>query len=155
MAQRIVVGVDGSPSSRAALAWAADQAALSGATLEVTIVWDDNLPWMPNLGRESWDPVENARIGVTRVVDEVLGPEPGVPLSIVALVGRPATSLIETAHGAELLVVGCRGHRRLVGGLLGSVSMQCITHASCPVLVMHQATANRDASRTPPACSAA
>lgn len=155
MAKRIVVGVDGSPSSRAALMWAADQAALSGATLEVAIVWDDNLLWMPNLGQESWDPVENARIGVSKIVREVLGPEPRVPLSIEAVVGKPATGLVKAAHGADLLVVGCRGHGRLVGGLLGSVSMHCVTHATCPVLVMHQATANRHSSRTPPARSAA
>lgn len=148
MSKRIVVGVDGSPSSRAALAWAADEAALTGAALEVAVVWDDNLLWMPNLGQESWDPLENARLGGAKIVDAVLGPEPKVPVSIKAVVDKPASALVRLAEDADLLVVGCRGRPRMVGSLLGSVSLHCITHATCPVLVMHQATCNGDESAT-------
>jgi nucleotide-binding universal stress UspA family protein len=50
--------------------------------------------------------------------------------------GNPAGALIDAAKGAQLLVVGCRGHNTLAGLLLGSVSQHCVQHAPCPVVVV-------------------
>jgi nucleotide-binding universal stress UspA family protein len=50
--------------------------------------------------------------------------------------GPAASVLVDAAEGADLLVVGSRGHGGFVGLLLGSVSQQCVTHAPCPVLVV-------------------
>jgi nucleotide-binding universal stress UspA family protein len=50
--------------------------------------------------------------------------------------GHPATRLIEASAGADLLVVGSRGHGAFAGMLLGSVSEHCVAHASCPVVVV-------------------
>jgi nucleotide-binding universal stress UspA family protein len=53
--------------------------------------------------------------------------------------GHPATVLVDATKGADLLVIGSRGHGEFVGMLLGSVSEFCTTNAHCPVLV-HRAT---------------
>jgi len=50
--------------------------------------------------------------------------------------GHPAQVLLEAARGAQMLVVGSRGHGTLAGMLLGSVSQHCVQHAPCPVLVV-------------------
>jgi len=50
--------------------------------------------------------------------------------------GRAAQVLVDAAEGAELLVVGCRGHGGLAEALLGSVGQYCVHHASCPVVIM-------------------
>jgi nucleotide-binding universal stress UspA family protein len=139
MSKRIVVGVDGSESSKAALLWAAAQASVTGSALEVAVIWDDDLLWMPALGQQTWDPVENVRLGVTKIVRELVGSDPEFPICIEAIVDKPADGLLRLAEGADLLVVGCRGYGPLVGALFGSVSLYCVTHAKCPVLVTHQA----------------
>ena len=58
-------------------------------------------------------------------------------VEIMAIEGEPADGLIEQSRGADLLVVGSRGHSGLAGTLLGSVSGRCAAHAHCPVLVVH------------------
>jgi nucleotide-binding universal stress UspA family protein len=58
--------------------------------------------------------------------------------------GAPADVLIIASHGADLLVVGSRGHGGFASMLLGSVSMQCAMHASCPVTVVHSPEAHRE-----------
>jgi nucleotide-binding universal stress UspA family protein len=47
--------------------------------------------------------------------------------------------LLRAAEGADLLVVGSRGHGAFAGMLLGSVSQHCVHHASCPVVVVRHA----------------
>jgi nucleotide-binding universal stress UspA family protein len=62
----------------------------------------------------------------------------GVEIDRVVRMGQPALVLVEEARGADLLVVGSRGHGGFAGLLLGSVSHQCALHASCPVVIVHQ-----------------
>lgn len=57
--------------------------------------------------------------------------------------GLPAAVLLEAAAGADLLVVGSRGHGGFSGLLLGSVSSQVVHHAGCPVLVVRPGADNR------------
>jgi nucleotide-binding universal stress UspA family protein len=52
--------------------------------------------------------------------------------------GRPAAVLVDESQGADLLVVGSRGHGGFTGLLLGSVSQQCAHHAACPVVIVHR-----------------
>jgi len=56
-------------------------------------------------------------------------------MEIRVIDGHPAPVLVEASKGAELLVVGSRGHGEFVGMLIGSVSEYCAAHALCPVLV--------------------
>ncbi|HLG67213.1 MAG TPA: universal stress protein [Acidimicrobiales bacterium] len=134
--QRIVVGVDGSDASKEALRWAAAQAEATGASLRVVIAWEFPAAWGGVPLPASYDPEQSARQAAEEVIDEVLGADrrPDVRLDVVE--SRPAPALIEAARGADLLVVGSRGHGAFTGMLLGSVSQHCVGHAPCPVVVV-------------------
>jgi nucleotide-binding universal stress UspA family protein len=135
----VVVGTDGSPASRAALHFAANEARLRGATLHVVVAWQyPVLTTMPAFG--VLPPVEQmtaeAAEGLTQFLDdEGIG---GDDLDVVPLVaqGPAAAALLDAAADADLLVVGSRGHGGFAGLLLGSVSQACVTHAPCPVVVV-------------------
>jgi len=135
--QRIVVGIDISPASMAALEWAAHQAELTGATLEVLMTWE----WPTSYGwslpvPSGYDPEQDA----AKVLDQALAPlrkeHPRITVQSAVLEGHPAPLLVKASHGADLLVVGSRGHGEFAGMLLGSVSEHCVTNAHCPVLVL-------------------
>lgn len=135
---RIVVGVDGSEASKDALLWAARQAELTGASLEAVMTWEMTptpygypLP-VPN----GYDPAANAKQALDEAVYDVLGEPDGIELTPLVVEGPAAITLLNLAKGADLLVVGSRGHGPFVGMLLGSVSEHCITHATCPVVVV-------------------
>lgn len=133
--RRIVVGVDGSAPSKAALAWAVRQAALTGAVVEAVIAWEqpDAYGLGPSLGAD----LKNVAAAVAAdAIAEVTGP--GGPVKIRSKVekGHAARVLIDASAGADLLVVGSRGHGGFVGALLGSVSQHCTQHAACPVVVI-------------------
>lgn len=134
---KIVVGVDGSDPSKRALQWAAHQAKLTGATLTVVTSWEypPTLGWAPPYPSD-FDPNEDARKAVEEAIDAVLGPDAAVVAQIEVTEGHPAFVLTEAARGAELLVVGSRGHGAFAGMLLGSVSEYCAAHAPCPVVVV-------------------
>ncbi len=136
---RIVVGVDGSEPSTRALQWAAGQAKLIGAQLQVVTTWEfpPTLGWAPPYPSD-FDPDKDARKALTETVDRVLGPDPEVTVQLTVTEGHPAFVLTEAARGAQLLVVGSRGHGAFAGMLLGSVSEYCASHAPCPVVVVRQ-----------------
>ena len=135
-AGRIVVGHDGSASSLAALSWAARQAALTGSTLEIVMTWE----WPPSFGwavpvPDDFDPGSDVEHALDGVVAQVLADHPGLQVNPRVISGHPAPVLVEASKGAELLVVGSRGHGEFVGMLIGSVSAYCVTNAHSPVLV--------------------
>jgi len=135
--QRIVVGVDGSPSSIRALRWAAEQARRTGDRLVVVTTWEfpTTYGWVPPYPPD-FDPGGDARRLLESTVAEVLGEDPGVDVELVVEEGHAAPVLVQQAKGADLLVVGSRGHGGFTGMLLGSVSEHCVHHASCPVIVI-------------------
>jgi nucleotide-binding universal stress UspA family protein len=134
---RIVVGVDGSPSSIAALGWAADQAKSTGSSLDVIMTWEwpTGLGWPPPFPAD-FNPEANAQHVLDEAVKRVREAHGDVEIRSSVSEGHPAPALIEASRGAALLVVGSRGHGEFVGMLLGSVSEHCVTHAHCPVLVL-------------------
>jgi nucleotide-binding universal stress UspA family protein len=137
----IVVGVDGSASSRKALTWAAAEAAGHGADLIVVNVWEHTL--LQPAGSVSVsehyvpDPSQRTAEDLLRVIKEELGEEPPVLVQPHVKQGRPAKVLIEESAGADLLVVGKRGHGGFAGLVMGSVSQHVAAYAKCPVTVVH------------------
>jgi nucleotide-binding universal stress UspA family protein len=136
----IVVGVDGSAGSRKALTWAAAEAAGHGAELVVINAWEHTL--LPPAGSisvsEHYVPESSQRTAeeLVRVITEELGDQPPVPVLPQVKQGRAAKVLIEESAGADLLVVGERGHGGFAGLVLGSVSQHVAAYAKCPVTVV-------------------
>ena len=60
-----------------------------------------------------------------------------IPVTTLVAEGNPARALLDAAESADLLVVGSRGHGGFTGVLVGSVSQQCVHHATCPIVVVH------------------
>ncbi|WP_206796304.1 universal stress protein [Amycolatopsis sp. MtRt-6] len=132
----VVVGVDGSPTSAAAIPFAFRAAASRGVPLVAVHTWLD----MP-LGEigvdEAWNAIEREH---RALVGEWLVParaeHPDVPVEVVVARHRPAHTLLEQAENAQLVVVGSRGRGGFRGLLLGSTSHALIYHAACPVAVV-------------------
>lgn len=138
---RIIVGVDGSYSSKQALRWAISLSTRLGVTLDAIGTWSE--PTMS--GWEGVIPDFNPQADMEKTLaDAVDGAvSAGRPswVNLIVCEGDPAAVLIKHARNATMLVVGSRGHGGFTGLLLGSVSTKCAEHASCPVLVVHGDTA--------------
>jgi nucleotide-binding universal stress UspA family protein len=136
--ERIVVGVDGSGPSIKALEWAIEQARRTGAKVEAVQAWE--VPTMYGSGMmvlpggEEFD--KSARQSLEAAVTNALAGRMDVEVEHHTVGGHPAKALIDMAEGADLLVVGSRGHGGFVGALVGSVSHYCVSHASCPVVIV-------------------
>jgi nucleotide-binding universal stress UspA family protein len=131
---RIVVGVDGSPHSNAALRWSVDQAAARGGAVTAVFAWQ--LPFLSIPGAFNRDELQEAyRAFLVKTVSEAV-PAPPVPLAPVLAEGDPTEALVRAADGADLLVLGIRGRSPAAGLLLGSVSQACAASASCPVVLV-------------------
>lgn len=137
---RVVVGVDGSESSQRALVWAADYAAHTHATLEVVTTWELPTSYGWTLAFPTgFDPAGEAAKMLEGMVEPVRKKHPHLHVRSRTVEGHPAPVLVTASKGADLLVVGSRGHGEFVGMLLGSVSEYLATMAHCPVVV-HRAT---------------
>lgn len=136
-AGHVVVGMDGSPASQAALAAAFTEADAHGLPLRAVIAWD------PVPARELPPLVDEAgmRAAAEARLTGLMGPlcerHPGVRAGIEIVTGFPRRVLMDAAAEARLLVVGSRGLGGFRGLLLGSVSHALIHHAPCPVAVVH------------------
>ena len=140
--KQIVVGVDGSDSSRAALQWAYEEAAHHDASLVAVSTWHPPaLPLGPGYGSmppEGYEtqPERDARELLEKLTGELEPREPAVDVRISISKGNPAKVLIDMSQGADLVVVGSRGRGGFAGMLLGSVSQHLVAHAACPVVVL-------------------
>jgi nucleotide-binding universal stress UspA family protein len=143
---RIVVGVDGSEGSQRALAWAAQEARLHGATIDAvmvvppTYVYPGATARLNVAGPPSREDEKDARLALEASVREVREEQgSGVDINERVLAGSAARQLTAVAEDADLLVVGSRGLGGFRGLLLGSVSQQAVSHARCPVSVVPSA----------------
>ncbi len=138
----VLVGVDGSPGSVEALRWAASEAALRGVTLRVLHAWVPVPPTYAGYyaGMESPAVEKAARAVLDETVAEGLAGRDGLTVEAGLVLGPATASLIHEAAGAQLLVVGARGHEGLAELLLGSTSHRCAHHAPCPVAIIHGGT---------------
>ncbi|WP_435057953.1 universal stress protein [Streptomyces sp. bgisy060] len=135
--RRVVVGVDGSPASHAALRWAVDYARMAGAHVEAVAAYD--VPGATGWSAPAVDAdldAEQARTMLSSEIGTGLGTAPDVPVEEHVVRGNAAQALIAASEGAELLAVGNRGRGGFARLLLGSVSQQCALHASCPVVIL-------------------
>ena len=141
---RVLVGVDGSLSSRTALAWAAGLARRCGVGLEVVHAWEYPADTVISLGRIELPPVDTAEEAVgaslAAFVSEVLnGDDADVALSVKR--GPASPALLSAARvGRPFVVVGSRGLGGFEGLRQGSVSRQVCEHATDPVTVVREAT---------------
>lgn len=136
MTYKIVVGVDASPHSKAALAWALDEAKSKSGEVVALLSWQ--IPFFGVPGGFDHDELEaGARALLVQTVKSV-APNPQVPLSTVLAEGDPIESLLTATRDAQLLVLGTRGRSPFAGLLLGSVSQACSAHATCPVVLVKQ-----------------
>ncbi|CAA9350959.1 MAG: Universal stress protein family [uncultured Nocardioidaceae bacterium] len=139
--ERIVVGVDGSESSRVALRWAYEEAAHHGASLTVLAAWHTpTLPMSPpgaalEEGYETL-PKRSALAMLDELVADLEERTPAVDVRTSIEEGSPAEVLIERSKECDLLAVGSRGHGGFAGMLLGSVSHHLVAHAHCAVVVV-------------------
>jgi nucleotide-binding universal stress UspA family protein len=131
----ITAGVDGTDESLAALAWAAREAVRRDLALRVVHAWRFQAAASAQVAdrgdQERW-----VRTSVLRAVAEVAERHPGLPVTTDVLEGDPVETLASAAARAEMLVLGSRGHGRVVGFLLGSVGQQVIAGATRPVVLV-------------------
>jgi nucleotide-binding universal stress UspA family protein len=136
----VIVGYDPGPSSEQALAEGARAALAAGHALTIVHAYF----WMPPFTPVA-TPVhvieKSSRDAADRLVEEaaakVRSGHPGLTVHGVAVEGHAAASILaDYSRGADLLVVGSRGHGGFAELLLGSVAMRVLTLAACPVLVV-------------------
>lgn len=137
--ERIVVGVDGSEPSRAALGWAVGEARLRGAAVDAVHAW--TYPVYGYAGGMMPAPViDRERLvgAAAAVLDEVCDSVDAAGVVVRRLLeeGPAARALLDAAEGASLLVVGSRGHGGFTALLLGSVSQHLAHHAPCPFVIV-------------------
>jgi nucleotide-binding universal stress UspA family protein len=140
----VVVGVDGSPASEAALAWAARYAHAIGARLQAVLAWHyPSAAGAPPVGvapASVTSEVEQSRYEILdKAIAATCGDRPTLEVERKVVYGHPAQALIKESKEADLLVVGHRGHGGFTGMLLGSVSTHSVQHAFCPVTVVRTA----------------
>ena len=133
----VIVGVDGSAASIAALEKAQRVAAALGAEVHALACWD--YPQLYDsyvaVGIEGFE--EGAEKILAEAVESAFGAKPPANLRTRLVHGPARQVLLDASKDAEMLVVGRRGHGGFGGLLLGSVSSACVAHAECPVLVVH------------------
>ena len=137
--RRIVVGVDDSQPARLALQWAQFLAHVLDAEIDAVQAWEISAveaeAWV-----DDWNPEKETAAQLRTIVTEVLGSQPQVTVREIICQGSAADELIRASEGAQMLIVGNRGHRGWHELLLGSVSSSSATHAHCPVLIVHADT---------------
>ena len=144
----IVVGVDGSEESRAALDWAVEEGRLRQAPVLAVHAWE--MPMMPaptGLVPPSVEVVgdltelrEDAASLVETMVREIAGDAADVEIRPLTVEDKPVRALLDAAerNDAQMIVVGSRGHGGFVSLLIGSTSDQVARHATCPVVIHRQ-----------------
>jgi nucleotide-binding universal stress UspA family protein len=140
-ARRIVVGVDGSPSSVAALRWAIAEATVTGDTVEALMAWQypisaDGYGWAPVFIDERMNLKAYAEKTLSEAIDRAIGPDCPFAVERRVVEGYASSELVAESAHADLLVVGSRGHGTFADALIGSTSQNCAHHAKCPVVIV-------------------
>ncbi|MEI8238930.1 MAG: universal stress protein [Actinomycetota bacterium] len=132
----IVVGVDGSEGARRALDWAIDTAKATGMTLQLVHGIDVGVAaTMPYGTGMVFEQLEESGSALLKADVEYVRAA-GVEVSSELDLGSSAQAVLQASKHAAMLVLGSRGHGGFAGLLMGSVSMYCVHHAHCPVVVV-------------------
>jgi len=150
----VLVGDDGSPVSRAAVVWAAQDAARRGATLHVLQAWSMTRAPRPATWKPGYVPAfPDWEAAVMEDLEDrcgnLLADTKGITFEVHAVHAPAAKALIEASRGADLVVVGSRGRGGFAGLVLGSVAEQVVRHALCPVCVVREQRAPKPSQRNP------
>ena len=140
----IVVGVDGSPLGEHAVLWAAEEARLQNRSLllvhAIEPISANQLAWLSSAGIPPHQVNREAQDVAARVIERARtladDRRPAERVETEIRLGDPRRVLLDHAERAPLVVVGTRGHGRVAGLLLGSVSGAVLRHATCPVAVV-------------------
>jgi nucleotide-binding universal stress UspA family protein len=139
----VVVGVDGSPESLVALGWARTEASTRGVGLHAVIAWE--LPVESTFGAMvtvgDFHPVVAAEETLAKALADIGISPADETVTTAAVEGHAAEVLLQAAAHAQLLVVGSRGHSKIIGALLASVSHYLAAHAPFPVVVIRPGAA--------------
>jgi nucleotide-binding universal stress UspA family protein len=150
LARPVVVGVDGSTASAAAVDVAAVEAIALGVPLKIVhaYVWPMFYASLANVPYRStdWEPSEETWATVNAVARRVANRHPELPLQTAVFAGGGAPVLVDESAHATLVVVGARGAAGFAGLLGGSVASHVASHARCPVIVVPART-NPDSGR--------
>jgi nucleotide-binding universal stress UspA family protein len=136
----LVVGVDGSAVSEAAVAFAFREASERRQPLIAVHSWVDPTTYGTGVSRLVEDPDAFAQEQELALAESLAGwseKYPDVEVDRRVVHGQPVQTLVDAAAGAQLLVVGCRGRGAVRSALLGSVSHGVAHLATCPVAVVH------------------
>jgi len=149
----VVAGYNGRGHSRVAVEWAAGEAARQDRPL--VVVYAADYPGMvgppgPGLHHREPGALEAAEEVTAAGVAEALAAEPGVAVVGATEVTGPVRALTEASRDAALVVVGSRGHGRVVGALRGSVASQVAARSNAPVVVVREPRGRRRTSRAAP-----
>jgi nucleotide-binding universal stress UspA family protein len=106
------------------------------AAIDAVAVWDIS-EVMADGWVDDWNPEKETAQNLHSTLEEVLGAQPAVRVREDVRRGSAARELVRASQGAQLLIVGSRGHGGFTGLLLGSVSSASAEHAHCPVLIIH------------------
>ncbi len=132
----VLVGVDGSPASEAAIGLAFDEASLRGAPLQALHTWLDHGLVPALAARIDWAALETEEHAL--LAQRLAGwsqKYPDVDVRGVIECDRPGRAVVAASTAAQLVVVGSRGRGGGAGLFLGSVSHALLHHAHCPVMV--------------------
>jgi len=139
----IIVGVDGSPASDAAVNWAAHDAVMRGVALTLMHVQDPIArKWSQARALEEvarWQKAEGGGIlaNASKIAHDITKDASQITINGELEFSATVPTLIDRSEDAELIVVGTDGRGALARGLLGSVSSGLVRHARCPVAVIH------------------
>jgi nucleotide-binding universal stress UspA family protein len=139
----IVVGIDHSEGAKAALEFAVEEAKLRHATLRAVHAWQFSFE-TPGIeqgfypaARPDLSEMHRAAEGALEAaIAEAITDSDGIAVERRVIEGTPGAVLVAESQGADMLVVGSRGHGGFAGLLLGSVGAQCAHHAACPVVII-------------------
>jgi nucleotide-binding universal stress UspA family protein len=149
MTSRVVVGVDGSSTAGAALAWSLALAAGTGAEVDVVHVWwwdvPGAVPTVPDVpAKLAQAALSSAEQQLERALADRPDGAPAVQARVRTVEGAPGPALVDAATDADLLVLGRHGQsdisRRLLGQMLGSVAGHCLSRSTAPVVVVPDGT---------------